>query len=93
MSTKRCVVLFSGNGSNLENLLNKRDETKDKLNYVSAFTDNAEAKGIDVCKKFDLNVSVSKKDTLKEVFQLPKRTFTMLLKILIKDCSQNHFVK
>ena len=65
MSTKRCVVLFSGNGSNLENLLNKRGETKDKLNYISAFTDNAEAKGIDVCKKFNLNVSVSKQDTLK----------------------------
>ena len=66
MSIKRCVVLFSGNGSNLENLLNRRDEIRDKLNYISAFTDNAEAKGIDVCKKFDLNVSVSKKDTLKE---------------------------
>ena len=66
MSTKRCVVLFSGNGSNLENLLNKRDQTNDKLNYISAFTDNAEAKGIDVCNKFNLNVSVSRKDTLKE---------------------------
>ena len=64
MSTKRCVVLFSGNGSNLENLLNKRDIIKDKLNYISAFTDNAKAKGIEVCKKFNLDVSVSRKDTL-----------------------------
>tara|TARA_A100000164_G_scaffold264930_1_gene236847 strand:+ start:555 stop:1196 length:642 start_codon:yes stop_codon:yes gene_type:complete len=64
MSTKRCVVLFSGNGSNLENLLNKKDEYKDKLNYVSAFTDNSEAKGIEVCKKFNLDISVSKKNTL-----------------------------
>ena len=66
MSTKRCVVLFSGNGSNLENLLKNRGETKDKLNYISAFTNNAEAKGIDVCKKFNLDVSVSKKDTIHE---------------------------
>ena len=66
MSTKRCVVLFSGNGSNLENLLNKKDEYKDKLNYISAFTDNTEAKGIEVCKQFNLDVSVSKKDTLHE---------------------------
>jgi phosphoribosylglycinamide formyltransferase-1 len=66
MSTKRCVVLFSGNGSNLENLLNKKDEYKDKLNYISAFTDNTEAKGIEVCKQFNLDVSVSKKDTLYE---------------------------
>ena len=66
MSTKKCVVLFSGNGSNVENLLNKRDETKDKLDYISAFTDNAEAKGIEVCKKFNLDVSVSKKDTIHE---------------------------
>ena len=66
MSTKRCVILFSGNGSNVENLLNKRGETKDKLDYISAFTDNAEAKGIEVCKKFNLDVSVSKKDTIHE---------------------------
>lgn len=66
MSTKRCVVFFSGNGSNLENLLNKRNEIKDKLNYISAFTDNAEAKGIEVCKRFNLDVSVGKKDTLNE---------------------------
>ena len=50
MSTKRCVVLFSGNGSNVENLLNKRDVVEDKLSYISAFTDNAKAKGIEICK-------------------------------------------
>ena len=66
MSTKRCVVLFSGNGSNLENLLNKRDVIKDKLNYISAFTDNMKAKGIEICKKFDLDVSVGKEDTIYE---------------------------
>ena len=66
MSIKRCVVLFSGNGSNLENLLNKKDEYKDKLNYISAFTDNTEAKGIKVCKQFNLDVCISKNDTLHE---------------------------
>ena len=64
MLIKKCVVLFSGNGSNLENLLNKRDIVKDKLNYISAFTDNAKANGIEVCKKFNLDVSIGRKDTL-----------------------------
>jgi phosphoribosylglycinamide formyltransferase-1 len=64
MLIKKCVVLFSGNGSNLENLLNKRDIVKGKLNYISAFTDNAKANGIEVCKKFNLDVSIGRKDTL-----------------------------
>ena len=66
MSTKRCVVLFSGNGSNVENLLNKRDVIEDKLSYISAFTDNAKAKGIEICKKFNLDICVGRKDTLNE---------------------------
>ena len=66
MSTKRCVVLFSGNGSNVENLLNKRDVVEDKLSYISAFTDNAKAKGIEICKKFNLDICVGRKDTLNE---------------------------
>ena len=66
MSTKECVVLFSGNGSNLENLLNKRDVIEDKLSYISAFTDNAKAKGIEICKKFNLDICVGRKDTLNE---------------------------
>lgn len=66
MSTKKCVVLFSGNGSNLENLLNESDSIKDKLNYVSAFTNNIKAKGIEVCKRFNLEVCIGKKDTLNE---------------------------
>ena len=66
MSTKRCVVLFSGNGSNVENLLNKRDVIEDKLSYISAFTDNAKAKGLEICKKFNLDICVGRKDTLNE---------------------------
>jgi len=66
MSTKECVVLFSGNGSNLENLLNKSNVIKDKLNYISAFTDNAKARGVDICKKFNLDIRIGKKDTLNK---------------------------
>ena len=66
MSTKKCVVLFSGNGSNLENLLSKSNVIKDKLNYISAFTDNAQARGVDICKKFSLDVCIGKKDTFNK---------------------------
>jgi phosphoribosylglycinamide formyltransferase-1 len=66
MSTKECVVLFSGNGSNLENLLNKSNAIKDKLNYISAFTDNAKARGVDICKRFNLDICIGQKDTLNK---------------------------
>ena len=66
MSTKECVVLFSGNGSNLENLLNKSNALKDKLNYISAFTDNAKARGVGICKRFDLDIFIGQKDTLNK---------------------------
>ncbi|MDC0415423.1 phosphoribosylglycinamide formyltransferase [Gammaproteobacteria bacterium] len=66
MSTKECVVLFSGNGSNLENLLNKRNAIKDKLNYISAFTDNVKARGVDICKRFNLDICIGQKDTLNK---------------------------
>ena len=66
MSTKECVVLFSGNGSNLENLLNKSNVIKDKLNYISAFTDNAKARGVDICKRFNLDICIGQKDTLNK---------------------------
>ena len=52
MLTKKCVVLFSGNGSNLENLLNKKALLESKLEYIAAFTNNVKAGGIDICKKF-----------------------------------------
>jgi phosphoribosylglycinamide formyltransferase-1 len=66
MSTKECVVLFSGNGSNLENLLKKSNAIKDKLNYISAFTDNAKARGVDICKRFNLDICIGQKDTLNK---------------------------
>ncbi len=59
MLTKKCVILFSGTGSNLENLLKNESLLNGKLEYISAFTDNPKAKGIDVCKSFNINVQVS----------------------------------
>ncbi len=59
MLTKKCVILFSGTGSNLENLLRNEFLHEDKLKYASAFTNNSRAKGIDVCKSFNIHVKVS----------------------------------
>ena len=66
MSIKKCVVLFSGNGSNLENLLKKRHLIKDKLKYICAFTNNEKAKGIKICKNFNIKVCIGGKDTLNQ---------------------------
>lgn len=59
MSNKKSVVLFSGNGSNLKNLLENNKEIEDKLKYVAAFTNNPNAGGIQICHDFDLEVCVS----------------------------------
>tara|TARA_B100001057_G_scaffold472870_1_gene536623 strand:- start:149 stop:790 length:642 start_codon:yes stop_codon:yes gene_type:complete len=59
MLIKKCVLLFSGNGSNLENLLKNQFLHIDKLKYISAFTNNSKARGIDVCKSFNLEVVTS----------------------------------
>lgn len=59
MLIKKCVILFSGMGSNLGNLLKNEHLHNEKLKYISAFTNNPKAKGIDVCKSFSLEVSVS----------------------------------
>ena len=64
MSIKKCVVLFSGAGSNLENLLSQQDELKHKLKYSHAFTNNYDAGGINVCKKYNLPVSIGKKGNI-----------------------------
>ena len=58
MSIKKSVVLFSGKGSNLKNLLENSTNIKDKLMYKAAFTNNPQAGGIDVCHKFSLDVRV-----------------------------------
>jgi phosphoribosylglycinamide formyltransferase-1 len=66
MSIKKCVVLFSGAGSNLENLLNQQNALKHKLKYIHAFTDNCDAGGINVCKKYKVPVSIGKKDNINK---------------------------
>ena len=58
MSIKKSVVLFSGNGSNLKNLLENSSNIKDKLVYKAAFTDNPKAGGIEVCRNFNLEICV-----------------------------------
>ena len=66
MSIKKCVALFSGTGSNLENLLNQQGVLKDKLKYVHAFTNNYDAGGINVCRKYKLPVSIGKKENINK---------------------------
>jgi phosphoribosylglycinamide formyltransferase-1 len=66
MSIKKCVVLFSGTGSNLENLLVHQDKLKDKLKYIHAFTDNSDAGGINVCKKYNLQVTIGQKENINK---------------------------
>ena len=58
MSIKKSVVLFSGNGSNLKNLLENSSNIKDKLVYEGAFTNNPKAGGIEICHNFNLDVCV-----------------------------------
>ena len=58
MSIKKSVVLFSGKGSNLKNLLENSPNIKDKLVYEAAFTNNPRAGGIEVCRNFNLGIYV-----------------------------------
>ena len=58
MSIKKSVVLFSGNGSNLKNLLENSSNIKEKLVYEGAFTNNPTAGRIEICKNFKLDVCV-----------------------------------
>ena len=58
MLIKKSVILFSGNGSNLKNLLENSSNIKDKLVYEGAFTNNSKAGGIEICQNFNLDVCV-----------------------------------
>ena len=69
MSIKKCVALFSGAGSNLENLLNQQNVLKHKLKYIHAFTDNCDAGGINVCKKYNLPVTIAEKENINKDLQ------------------------
>ena len=58
MLIKKCVVLFSGKGTNLKNLLENQSELNGKLQYIAAFTDNSDAPGVKICNDYNLTVTV-----------------------------------
>ena len=58
MLIKKCVVLFSGKGTNFKNLLENQSQLNGKLQYVAAFTDNPDAPGIKICNDNNLTVIV-----------------------------------
>ena len=64
MLIKKCVLLFSGKGSNIKNLINKQASLNGKLKYIAAFTNNSRAKGIDVCSDNDIEVTISGQEEL-----------------------------
>ena len=64
MSIKKSVVLFSGAGSNLKNLLENSSNIKDKLVYEGAFTNNPKAGGIEICQSFNLDVFVCSNENI-----------------------------
>lgn len=64
MLIKKCVLLFSGKGSNIKNLINKQASLNGKLKYIAAFTNNSKAKGIDVCSDNDIEVTISGQEEL-----------------------------
>ena len=59
MSVKKCVILFSGRGSNMDNLIRKKVPIQSKISYVAAFTNNPEADGISICKAHNISVHTS----------------------------------
>lgn len=56
MSIKKIVILFSGEGSNLENII--KSLHPNKVNVIAVITNNPHAKGIDKAKKFDIDTII-----------------------------------
>ncbi len=57
MSLKKIVVLFSGEGTNLENIikkLHKKSFSSDSYEVVAGITNKKEANGIQICKSYDI---------------------------------------
>lgn len=66
---KKLLVLFSGSGTNLENLINTLHLTK-KVDIVHTITNNPNAKGIDICKSKNIPCTIiSSKDLSKEQYE------------------------
>ncbi len=53
---KRIVILFSGNGTNLENIIQKLHQKE--LIVAAAITNNPKAKGIERAKKYNIPIEV-----------------------------------
>ncbi len=64
MSIKKIVILFSGEGSNLENLLINLHK-KNIVNVVSAITNNPDAKGIQKAKNLGVDTIILNHKTFK----------------------------
>ncbi len=61
MSVKKIIVLFSGNGTNLENIikkLDKRDIDGTIFQISGAICNNKNAKGINICKKYNIPLTI-----------------------------------
>ncbi|WP_187647760.1 phosphoribosylglycinamide formyltransferase [Nitrosophilus labii] len=61
MSLKKIVVLFSGEGTNLENILkklHKKEFEGKKIQIVKTITNNPKAKGIEKAKKYGVDVEI-----------------------------------
>lgn len=59
--TKKLVVLFSGEGSNLQNLIEKlhlKTFGEDRIEIVTAFSNNPDANGIKRCERFGVRCEV-----------------------------------
>ncbi len=57
MSLKKIVVLFSGEGTNLENIikkLHKKSFDLDSYEVVAGITNKKEANGIQICKRYNI---------------------------------------
>ena len=50
------IVFFSGSGTNLEAIIKSQDRFK--YNVLAAFTNNPRAKGVSICKKYDIECCI-----------------------------------
>jgi phosphoribosylglycinamide formyltransferase-1 len=56
MALKKIVILFSGRGSNMKSIIEKLHGQK--VDVVAAITNNKEAPGIEIAKKFGITVEI-----------------------------------
>ena len=50
------VIFFSGTGTNLESILKLQNDYKYKV--IGAFTNNPKARGIQICKRYDIDCKI-----------------------------------